>query len=325
MAEMKAIQIQQPGGPEALVYTDVPMPEPQPNELRVKVVAAGVNFIDTYHRSGSYKMPLPFTPGVEMAGVVDAVGAGVLDFAVGDHVACGFHPGAYAEYSCIPAAKAIRVPTELDLKLAAAVLLQGMTAHYLTYSTFPLGAAHTALVHAAAGATGQLVVQLAKRQGARVIGTVSTSEKGAIALGLGADEIIIYTQHDFVEQVRLLTNGEGVDVVYDSVGQTTFDGGLDCLKPRGMMVLYGQSSGAVPPIDLQVLNAKGSLFVTRPTLGNYIATANELATRSSDVLNALLDGTLKVRVDHEYPLAEAAAAHTALESRTTAGKLLLLP
>lgn len=322
---MYAVRIHTPGGHDALVYEEVATPEPGPNEVRVKVAAAGLNFIDTYHRTGLYKMPLPFTPGMEVAGVVDAVGPGVIDLSEGDQVACGFHPGGYAEYCIIPAEKLVPVPAGVDLQTAAAAMLQGMTAHYLSHSTFPLGPAHTALVHAAAGATGQLLVQMAKQRGARVFGTASTAAKAALAVQAGADEVILYTQHNFVDEVRRLTDDKGVDVVYDSVGQATFEGSLQSLRPRGYLVLFGQSSGPVPPFDAGILNSHGSLYLTRPSLGHYVATRDEMLQRANDVFSALQEGKLKIRIDRTFPLQEAGAAHAALESRDTAGKVLLIP
>jgi NADPH2:quinone reductase len=262
---------------------------------------------------------------MEVSGVVDAVGPGVFGVSEGQRVACGFHPGGYAEYTIIPASKLVHVPDGVDDQTAAALLLQGMTAHYLTHSTFLVQPSHTVLIHAAAGATGQLLVQMAKQHGARVFGTASTAAKAAQAVKAGADEVILYTQKDFVKEVKALTNNEGVDVVYDSVGQATFEGSLDCLRPRGYMVLFGQSSGPVGPIDPQILNSKGSLFLTRPSLGHYVATREELDQRANDLFEAVQNGTLKVTIDRTLPLSEAGAAHEALESRATSGKLVLLP
>ncbi len=322
---MKAVRIHAPGGPEVMHYEDVPLPEPAPDQVRIKVAAAGVNFIDTYHRSGLYSVPLPFTLGVEVAGTVDAVGRAVQGIAVGERVVSGFQPGGYAEYMVVAADRVVPVPAEVDLQLAAAAILQGMTAHYLTHSTFPLAAEHTALIHAAAGGTGQLVVQMAKQRGARVIGTASTEAKAELARAAGADEVILYTEEDFVAAVKRLTDGAGVDVVYDSVGQTTFAGSLDCLKRRGYLVLFGQSSGPVPPVDLNILNPKGSLYVTRPSLAHYTATRDELLWRAGDVLQGIAQGTLRVRIGHTFALREAAQAHAVLEGRGTVGKVLLLP
>ncbi len=322
---MYAVRIHAHGGPGALVYEEVPMLEPGAGEVRVKLTAAGVNYIDTYHRRGLYPVSLPFIPGQEGAGTVDAVGTEVTDFDVGDHVAYAFSSGAYAEYAIVPAAQLVRVPHDIDLQSAAAVMLQGMTAHYLTHSTFYLGPEHTALVHAAAGGVGLLLLQMAKMIGARVFGTVSTEEKAELAGAAGADAVIRYTEENFTEAIQRLTAGKGVDVVYDSVGQTTFMGSLDCLRPRGMLVLFGQSSGPVDPLNLQILNNKGSLYVTRPSLGHYIASRHELEQRAIDIFRWMESGHLNVRIDRTFPLAEAAAAHTALEGRATAGKVLLAP
>ncbi len=322
---MLAMQIHAPGGPDAFQATEVPLPEPGAGEVRVQVAAVGVNFIDVYGRSGQYKVALPATLGQEAAGLVDALGSGVTDLAVGDRVAYAGVPGAYAAYTVVPAARLVRVPDGVDLPQAAAVMLQGMTAHYLSHSTYALKPGDTALVHAAAGGAGRLLVQVAKACGARVIGTAGSPEKVALAESAGADAVIAYRDMEFAPEVRRLTDGRGVDVVYDSVGKDTFAGSLDSLRPRGMLVLYGQSSGAVPPLDPQVLNAKGSLFLTRPTLGHYIATREELLERSTAVLTAVADGTLDVQIDQTFPLTDAAAAHRYLEARQTKGKVLLLP
>ncbi|MFQ3630433.1 quinone oxidoreductase family protein [Roseiflexus sp.] len=322
---MRAIRVHEHGGPEVLRLDDVPVPEPGPGEARVKIAAAGVNFIDIYQRSGQYKGALPMTLGMEAAGVVDAVGPDVADVRVGDQVVYAMRQGAYAEYAIVPATMLAPVPEGVDLQQAAAVMLQGMTAHYLAYSTYPLRQGDVALIHAAAGGVGLLLIQIAKRCGARVIGTVSTEEKAALARAAGADEIILYTQEDFSAAVRRLTDGAGVHVVYDSVGKTTFEGSLNCLRPRGYMVLFGQSSGAVPPFDPQILNAKGSLFLTRPSLGHYLLTRDELLWRAGDLFTWMAAGELKVRIDATYPLEQAAEAHRALASRATSGKLLLLP
>ena len=322
---MRAIRVHDYGGPEVLRLEDLPVPEPGPGEARVKIAAAGVNFIDIYHRSGQYKGVLPMTPGMEAAGVVDAVGPDVSDVQVGDRVVYAMRQGAYAEYAIVPATMLAPVPEGIDLHQAAAVMLQGMTAHYLTHSTYPLRPGDVALIHAAAGGVGLLLVQIAKRCGARVIGTVSTEEKAKLARDAGTDDIILYTQEDFSAAVRRLTDGVGVHVVYDSVGKTTFEGSLNCLRPRGYMVLFGQSSGAVPPFDPQVLNAKGSLFLTRPSLGHYLLTRDELLWRAGDLFAWMAAGELKVRIDATYPLEQAAEAHRALASRATSGKLLLLP
>ncbi|HTP33095.1 MAG TPA: quinone oxidoreductase [Candidatus Acidoferrales bacterium] len=320
---MKAILVSQPGGPESMQLADVPVPAPGPKQVRVKIAASGVNFIDIYFRIGLYKADLPLTPGSEAAGTVDAVGTDVTEFAPGDRVAYAMARGSYAEYAIVPEAMLVKIPGHVDFQTAAAAMLQGMTAHYLTRSTFALKPGDTCLVHAAAGGTGRLVVQMAKMAGARVFGTVSTEEKARIARESGADEIILYTQQDFEAEVKRLTGGRGVDVVYDSVGKTTFEKSLNSLRPRGTMALFGQSSGSVPPFDPSILNAKGSLFLTRPSLGYYLLAREELLWRAGDVLSWLDAGTLRLRISGVYPLAEAAAAHRDLEGRKTAGKLLL--
>jgi NADPH2:quinone reductase len=289
----------------------------------VKIMASGVNFIDIYFRMGLYKADLPIVLGNEGAGVVDAVGPEVTDLAVGDRVAYAMTRGSYAEYAVVPAAQLVKIPEGLDFQHAAAAMLQGMTAHYLTHSTYPLKSGDTCLVHAAAGGAGGLIVQMAKMLGARVFGTVSTDEKARIAREHGADETILYTKQDFEAEVKRLTNGRGVDVVYDSVGKTTFDQSLGSLRPRGLLALFGQSSGPVPPFDPNILNGKGSLYLTRPSLGHYVATRDELLWRAGDVLNWIAAGKLKLRIDRAYPLSDAAAAHRDLEGRKTAGKLLL--
>ena len=322
---MRAIQIHQTGGPEQLQVVDVPIPEPAAGQVRIKVAAAGVNFIDIYHRTGLYPQPLPFTPGLEVAGTVDAVGEGVTEWAIGDRVGCTTAIGGYAEYALAAADKLVRIPDNVDLETAAAVLLQGMTAHYLTLSTFPLKAGDTCLVHAAAGGVGLLLIQIAKRLGARVIGTVSSDEKAALARAAGADEVVIYTRESFVERVRAFTNGRGVDVVYDSVGASTLEGSLDSLRPRGMFVTFGNASGPLPPISPLMLSSKGSLFMTRPTLFHYIATPEELRWRANDLFTWIGAGELQVRIYRRYPLHEAAEAQIALASRVTTGKLLLIP
>ncbi|PJF25484.1 MAG: NADPH:quinone reductase, partial [Phototrophicales bacterium] len=304
---MKHIIIYEHGVPEVMRYEDAPIPEPGAGQVRLKVEAIGVNYIDTYQRSGAYKVPLPFVLGQEAAGVVDAVGDGVTAFQVGDRAGFGFGvTGAYSEYVIAPAEKLIPIPDGTSTRLAAAAMLQGMTAHYLTHSTFPLHAGHTALIHAAAGGTGQLVVQMAKRRGARVIATAGSPEKVKIAESLGADAVINYSTQDFVAEVKRLTDGAGVDVVYDSVGAATWEGSLDCLKRRGMMVLFGQSSGSVPLFDPQILNAKGSLYLTRPSLAAHTATRPELLERANDVFSWIADGSLHISVGHEFPLAQAA-------------------
>lgn len=322
---MKAIQVKQVGGPEAMEVVELPVPQPKANEAVVKLSASGVNFIDVYLREGRYKTPLPFVLGQEGAGVVTAVGGEVKSFKVGDRVAWAGSLGSYAEYAAVPADRLVPVPQGVSDQQAAAAMLQGMTAHYLSHDTYPLKKGETALVHAAAGGVGLLLVQMAHNIGARVIATVSTDEKAKLARGAGADEVILYTQSDFEVETKRLTGGKGVDVVYDSVGKTTFEKGLNVLRPRGMMVLFGGSSGAVPPFDLIALSQKGSLYVTRPTLGHYTATREELDAHSSAVLGMIAAGKLKLRIEHTYPLAEAQQAHRDLEGRKTTGKLLLIP
>jgi NADPH2:quinone reductase len=324
---MKLIQIDQTGGPEVLKLADAAVPVPAAGQALVRVAAAGVNFIDVYFRTGLYKAELPFTPGSEAAGVVEAVGPGSGPDAVqpGDRVAYAMVRGAYAEYALVPVAQLVKLPDAVDFTTAAAAMLQGMTAHYLTHSTFPLKQGDIALVHAAAGGAGGLIVQMAKLLGATVIGTAGTDAKADIARAAGADEVIVYTREDFVTEVKRITQGRGVDVIYDSVGASTFLKGLDALRPRGMMVLFGQSSGAVPPFDPGILNTKGSLFLTRPSLAHYAATREELLWRAGDVLKWIAEGKLKLRIDRTYPLAHAADAHRDLEGRKTAGKLILLP
>ena len=322
---MKAIRVQSPGGPEALRYEDVPQPSPAAVQVLVKVEAVGVNYIDVYQRTGLYKVATPFTLGQEAAGVVTAVGPGVTDPKVGDRVAYTSILGAYAEYAVVPADRVVVLPDGVTARQAAAALLQGMTAHYLACTTYPLKAGDTCLVHAAAGGVGLLLCQIASRRGARVIGTVSTREKAALAREAGARDVILYTEQDFEAEVKRLTNGLGLQVVYDSVGKTTFEKGLNCLTRRGMMVLYGQSSGPIGSFDPQVLSQKGSLFLTRPTLAHYITTRAELVARAGEVLSWVKSGTLKVRIEHEFSLAETAEAHRALEARKTTGKLLLIP
>ena len=319
---MKAVYIEAPGGADALHYGDFPKPEATPGQVLVKVAASGVNFIDTYHRSGLYKIPLPGVLGTEGAGIVEAIGEGVKDFKPGDRVAWSMARGSYAEYAAVPAAMLLHVPDGLDLRQAAAVVLQGMTAHYLTHSTFKLQPGHTALVHAAAGGTGRLVVQMAKICGAKVIATVGSADKAKVAKEAGADEVILYKDQDFVAETKRLTNNAGVEVIYDGVGRETVVKGLDCLKPRGLMAAFGQSSGPVPPLDLLLLSQKGSLFITRPTLGNYIS-PEELKWRSSDIFGWLASGKLTLMLEHLYPLSDAAKAHNDLEGRKTMGKLVL--
>ena len=321
---MKAIRVHRWGGPEVLQLEEVPAPMPGPGQVVVRVEAAGINFIDVYQRTGHYKTPLPFTPGQEAAGTVTAVGAGVTAPRVGDRVAYTGVLGAYAEYAVVPADRVVALPDAVSAEQGAAAMLQGMTAHYLATSTYPLKPGDACLVHAAAGGVGLLLCQIAKARGARVIGTVSTREKAALARDAGADDVILYTEQDFEVEVKRLA-GAGLQVVYDSVGKTTFEKGLNCLQPRGMMVLFGQSSGPVGPFDPQVLNQKGSLYLTRPTVANYIATRAELLARAADVLAWVHHGKLKLRIAHTFPLAEAAEAHRQLEGRKTTGKVLLIP
>lgn len=323
---MKAMQVRKTGGPEVLEFVeDLPVPEPKTNEAVVKLSASGVNFIDVYQREGRYKVALPFVPGQEGAGVVNAVGAGLLSMKKGDRVAWAGPLGSYAEYAAVPAERLVPIPAGITDQQGAAAMLQGMTAHYLVYSTYPLKSGETALVHAAAGGVGLLLTQMAHNLGARVIATVSTEEKARLAREAGADEVILYTQQDFEAETKRLTRNKGVDVVYDSVGKTTFEKGLNILRPRGYMVLYGGSSGAVPPFDLISLSTKGSLFVTRPTLAHYTATREELLMRAAALFELIASGKLKLRIEHTYPLAEAQRAHRELEGRKTTGKLLLLP
>jgi NADPH2:quinone reductase len=322
---MKAIQVKQPGGPEVLQLVDLPVPQPKANEAVVKIAASGVNFIDVYQREGRYKVALPFVLGQEAAGTVTSVGSDVKSLKAGDRVAWSSILGGYAEYAAVPAERLVVVPQGVSEQQAASAMLQGMTAHYLIYDTFPLKRGQTALVHAAAGGVGLLLVQMAHNLGARVIATVSTDEKAKLAREAGADEVILYTHADFEAETKRMTGGHGVDVVYDSVGKTTFDKGLNVLRPRGMMVLFGGSSGAVPPFDLIQLSQKGSLYVTRPTLGHYTATTEELRARSTAVFTMIAEGKLKLRIEHKYPLADAATAHRDLEARKTTGKLLLIP
>ena len=322
---MKAIQVKRCGSSEAMEVVDLPTPAPGPKQALVKIEASGINFIDVYFRCGLYKADLPFTPGSEAAGVVEAVGPEVTEVKVGDRVAYAMARGSYAEYAVVPAWQLIKMPEGLDLKVAAAAMLQGMTAHYLTHSACPLKKGDTALLHAAAGGAGLLVVQMAKMLGARVIGTVSTDAKAAAAREAGADEIILYTLQDFEMEVKRLTGSHGVDVVYDSVGQTTFLKSLNCLRPRGMMALFGQSSGPVEPFEPGLLAAKGSLFLTRPSLAHYTATRDELQWRAGEMLKWIQSGALKIRIEKTYRLAEAPQAHRDLEGRKTSGKLLLLP
>lgn len=325
MTAMKAIQVTQVGGPEALNLVELPTPEPKPNEAVIQIKAAGVNFIDVYFREGRYPAPPPFVVGMEGAGVVTAVGSEAKGVKVGYRVAYTGVLGSYAEYAAVPAERLVLIPDELDFNRAAAAMLQGMTAHYLSHSTYKLQSGETALIHAAAGGVGLLLVQMAKKIGARVIGTVGSEEKAQLAREAGADECIIYTQTDFETETLRLTDGKKVHVVYDGVGKDTFDKGLNVLRPRGYMVLFGGASGPVPPFDPMRLTQKGSLFVTRPTLTNHIATREELEQRSGDVMRMIVAGDLKLRIRHTYPLAEAQQAHRDLEGRKTTGKLLLVP
>ena len=322
---MKAIRVTSFGGPEALRLEEVPIPAPGPGQVLVKVEAAGLNYIDVYHRTGLYPNALPFTPGLEGAGTVTALGPDVSGLRLGDRVAWAGALGSYAEQVLAPAAQLVPVPPGVDTRTAAALMLQGMTAHYLSETTWPLKPGDTCLVHAAAGGVGLLLVQMARQRGARVLGTVSTDEKEALAREAGADEVIQYTKRDFLSEVKRLTGGRGVQVVYDSVGQATFDKSLDCLVPRGMMVLFGQSSGPVPPFNPALLASKGSLFLTRPSLFHYVADRSILEARASAVLGAAASGRLRVRIERTFPLGEAAEAHRTLEGRKTTGKVLLLP
>ena len=322
---MKAIRVHVTGGPEVMRYEDIPVPTPQAGEVLVKVEAAGINYIDVYQRTGLYKVALPFTLGQEAAGVVTALGPGVTTPAVGTRVAYTNVLGAYAEYAAVAVDRVVALPAGVSTKQGAAAMLQGMTAHYLTTTTYPLKPGDTCLVHAAAGGMGLLLCQMAKLRGARVLGTVSTEAKAALARGAGADDVIRYTEQDFEVEVKRLTGGAGVQVVYDSVGKTTFAKGLNCLARRGMMVLFGQSSGPIGAFDPQTLSQKGSLFLTRPTLRDYIVTRDELLARSGEVLGWIGSGRLKLRIAHEFPLTAAAEAHHLLEGRQTTGKVLLLP
>lgn len=322
---MKAIQITQYGGPEVMHYQDIPVPQPLSGEALIKIKASGVNFIDVYQRTGRYPGKLPFSTGNEGAGVVEAVGEGVTQVKVGDRVAYAMHVGSYAEYAVVPAKKLVPIPAAVDDRSAAAVMLQGMTAHYLSYSTYSIQPGDTVLVHAGAGGVGLLLTQMARQLGARVITTVSTEEKAGLSRQAGADEVILYTRQDFESEVKRITANRGVHAVYDSVGKTTFDKSLNCLKPRGYMVLFGASSGPVPAFDPMVLGAKGSLFLTRPSLAHYILDREELLHRAGEVLGWVKDGSLQLRIEHVYPLSEAAKAHHELESRATTGKLILLP
>src|SRR5574342_23516 len=322
---MKAIRIHAPGGPEALQYDDVAEPTPGAGQAVVQLAAAGVNYIDVYFRTGAYKAPLPLTLGLEGSGAVTAVGAGVTDVKVGDPVAWTGVPGSYAQVTVIPADRLVKLPSGVSAKDGAAAMLQGMTAHDLVKSSYALKKGDTCLVHAAAGGMGLLLCQLGKMLGATVIGTVSTEETATLAKAAGADHVILYSKQDFEPEVKRLTGGRGVDVVYDGVGATTFDKSLSCLRPRGFMILFGAASGPVPPLDLQVLNARGSLFLQRPSLNHHSAAREELLHRAGEILGWIRDGKLKLRIEHQFPLAQAAEAHKALEGRKTTGKILLIP
>lgn len=322
---MKLVRVHAHGGPEVLQVEEAEVPHAGPGQALVRIEAVGINFVEIYHRTGLYKMPVPFTLGTEAAGTVEAVGAGVTTVRPGDRVGSINVLGAYAEYALAPEDRLVLLPDRVSTRQAAAVMLQGMTAQYLTSSTFPIARGQTCLVHAAAGGTGLLLCQLAKRAGARVIATVSTEAKAALAREAGADDVILYTQADFETEVKRLTGGAGVHVIYDSVGRATFAGGLNCLAPRGMMVLFGQSSGPVEPVDPQVLAQKGSLFLTRPTLPHYTANRAELLERAGQVLGLVASGALAARIEHELPLAQAVEAHRELEGRRTTGKVLLIP
>ena len=322
---MKAIRVVKTGGPEVLVLVDAPEPRPEAGQAVVRVQAAGLNYIDTYQRTGLYPLPMPYVPGLEGAGVVTALGSGVTGLREGDHVAWASRLGSYAEMNAVPAELLVKVPATVELETAAAAMLQGMTAHFLVEGAFTLKPGDTCLVHASAGGVGLLLIQMAKQKGARVIGTCSTAEKAALARGAGADEVVLYTEQDFEAEARRLTDGRGVDVAYDSVGQATFDKSLSSLRPRGTMVLFGQSSGPVAPFNPAVLAQKGSLFLTRPTLFHYIADRESLERRAGDVLSAVAAGRLHVRIGATFPLAQAADAHRALEGRKTTGKVLLVP
>ena len=322
---MRAIQIEQTGGPGQMRVADVPTPAPGAGQALVRIAASGVNFIDVYFRAGVYKADLPITLGSEAAGTVAAIGPDVTDVTPGDRVAYAMVRGSYADYAIVPAAQLVKIPDRVDFNSAAAAMLQGMTAHYLTHSTYALKAGDECLVHAAAGGAGGLIAQMAKARGARVLGTVSSEEKATVARESGVDEAILYTQADFEAEVKRLTGGRGVHVVYDSVGRTTFEKSLACLRPRGVLALFGQSSGPVAPIDPQILNTRGSVFLTRPSLAHYLLTRDELLWRAGDVLNAVASGTLRLRIHQTYPLDRAADAHRDLESRKTTGKLLLVP
>lgn len=322
---MKATRVAECGGPDKLIYTDVDKPSPQSGEALVRIEAIGVNFIDVYHRTGLYPLPLPFTPGTEASGTVEEIGPDVDEIKVGDRVAYAMSVGSYAEYASVPAWRLVKLPSDIDAQSAAAAMLQGMTAHYLVFSTYTLKARDIALVQAAAGGVGLLLIQMAKRIGAKAIGTVSTEEKASLAREAGADEVILYTKQDFVAEVKRITDNAGVQVVYDSVGKTTFSKSLECLAPRGMLVSFGQSSGSIPPFDAAVLSQRGSLYLTRPSLAHYTLTRKELLWRAQEVLAWVSKGELKLRIAKRFPLAEASEAHRQLEGRKTSGKVLLMP
>ena len=322
---MRVVQVKEFGSSDVLEYLNLDIPFVSDNEVLIKQEAIGVNFIDIYQRSGAYQVKLPFIPGSEGSGVVENIGKDVSNFKIGDRVAYSMFPGGYAEYIAVSESNVVSVPGKIDFSTAAACLLQGMTAHYLLYSTFKLQSGQSCLIHAGAGGVGLILIQMAKNIGANVITTVSTEEKKQLALGAGADEVILYTKENFVEEVNKITKGQGLEVVYDSVGQTTFDGGLDCLKPRGYMVLYGQSSGAVPPVDPQLLNRKGSIFLTRPTLGSYMLDREELNWRSGDIFRWIEEGQLEIRIGLSLRLKDASRAQDDLAARKTTGKVILTP
>ena len=322
---MRAIRIHEFGGPDAMKLEELPTPKPGDGQALVRIEAAGLNFIDVYQRTGAYKNALPYSLGLEGAGVVEAVGHGVTTVRAGDHVAWTGVPGSYATHNVVPADRLVTLPAGVDARSGAAAMLQGMTAHYLAHSTYPLKHGDACLVHAAAGGVGLLLCQMARRAGARVIGTVSTEEKAKLAREAGAHDVILYSHHDFEAEVKRLTGGKGLQVIYDAVGRDTFEKGLNCLAPRGYMVLYGAASGPVAPLDPQVLNAKGSLFLTRPSLFHYIASRDDLVKRAGEVLGWIQKGELKLRIGATFPLAQAAQAHRDLEGRRTTGKVLLIP
>jgi len=322
---MKAIRISKYGGPEVLSLEDIDIPEPGAGQIRIKIEAAGLNFIDTYHRTGLYPLNLPLTLGLEGAGVVDALGANVSNLSVGNRVAWKSVPGSYAEYVIAKPSDVVKIPDNVETKTAAAVMLQGLTAHYLSNSTYPLSKNDTCLIHAAAGGVGLLLVQMAKMRGARVFGTTSTPEKAELARQAGADEVILYTEQDFEAEVKRFTDGKGLNVVYDSVAKATWEKSINCLKPRGYMIFFGNASGPVPPIDPLLLSQKGSIFMTRPTLNSYTLTEEEYLGRTNDIMGWIGSGKLNVRIGEEHPLTDAAEAHRRLEGRKTTGKVLIVP